>query len=207
MGQSLNVPSVKVLAYLAGQKDSIETARKLGITTLTKPASFYGLSIVLGGGEVRLLDMVSSYGVFGAEGLKMPPVSILKIEDSQGNIVEENKKTPKRILEKEVARLINDILSDNQARAPMFGSNSLMYFKDYDVASKTGTTDNYKDAWIIGYTPSIAAGVWVGNNDNTSMEKQPGIVLAGPIWREFMNNVLLKVPKENFIPLEINESG
>lgn len=201
LAQSLNVPSVKVLAYLAGLEDSIETARRLGITTLTKPSSFYGLSIVLGGGEVKLLDMVSSYGVFATEGIKIAPVAILKIEDSQGNIIEETKKTPRRVLKKEAAILINDILSDNQARAPMFGSNSFMYFKNYDVAAKTGTTDNFRDAWIIGYTPSIVAGVWVGNNDNTKMSKQPGIVLAGPIWREFMNYALGKFPKKEFSPL------
>lgn len=208
LGQSLNVPSVKVLAYLAGLEESIETARRLGITTLNRPASFYGLSIVLGGGEVRLLDMVSGYGVFAAEGLKTPPIAILKIEDSRGNIIEESKKTPRRVLKEEIAILINNILSDNEARTPMFGPNSLMYFKDYQVAAKTGTTDNFRDAWILGYTPSLAAGVWVGNNDNTAMAEEPGIVLAGPIWRKFMNTALAKFPKEYFAPykpLEIPE--
>jgi membrane peptidoglycan carboxypeptidase len=101
-------------------------------------------------------------------------------------------------LDKEPVRLINDILSDNEARAPMFGLNSLMHFQDYQVAAKTGTTQDYRDGWIIGYTPSIVTGVWTGNNDNSSMWKEPGIVIAGPIWRAFMDSALPKFPKENF---------
>jgi 1A family penicillin-binding protein len=198
LAQSLNIPSVKVLAYLAGLDDSIRTAKDCGITTLDNPSSFYGLSIVLGGGEVKLLDMVSGYGVFATEGMMVPPVAILRIEDSQGNIIEQNQKNPHRVLDKEPVRLINDILSDNEARAPMFGLNSLMHFQDYQVAAKTGTTQDYRDGWIIGYTPSIVTGVWTGNNDNSSMWKEPGIVIAGPIWRAFMDSALPKFPKENF---------
>jgi len=198
LAQSLNIPSVKVLVNLAGIPESIENAEKFGITTLNKPESFYGPSIVLGGGEVKLLDMVSAYGVFPTEGLRAPPVSILKIEDSKGNIVEESKISPKRVLEEEPARLINNILSDNEARTPMFGSHSPLYFENYEVAAKTGTTDNFRDAWTIGYAPSIVVGVWVGNSDNTSMAKKPGVVLATPIWKEFLLNVLSKFPKENF---------
>jgi 1A family penicillin-binding protein len=198
LAQSLNVPSVKVLVYLAGLEDSIETAKKMGITTLNKPISYYGPSIVLGGGEVKLLDMVSAYGVFATEGLRVPPTSIFKIEDSKGNIIEENKKTPRRVLDYGIARLINDILSDNEARAPMFGSRSALYFEDYDVAAKTGTTDDYRDAWTIGYTPSIVAGVWAGNNNNSPMSKQPGVMISAPIWHQFMAEALLKLPKEEF---------
>ncbi len=201
LAQSLNVPSVKVLAYLAGLDDSIANAKKFGITTLTKPASFYGLSIVLGGGEVKLLDMVSAYGVFATEGLRFPPISVLKIEDSKGDIVEENKKTPRRVLETEAARLINDVLSDNEARAPVLGLHSVLHFENYDVAVKTGTTDSFRDGWTIGYTPSIAVGVWTGNNDNTPMAKKPGVVTASPIWRAFLLEVLPKLAKENFTPL------
>ncbi len=202
LAQSLNVPSVKVLLYLAGLPESIETAKRLGITTLTRPSSYYGPSIVLGGGEVKLLDMVSAYGVFASEGLKIPPVSILKIEDSKGNIIEENRKTPKRVLEEEVARLINDILSDNETRTPMFGARSVLYFENYNVAAKTGTTDDFRDAWTIGYTPSIVVGVWAGNNDNSPSNKKPGVVLAGPIWRAFLSEVLPKLPKKDFTPPE-----
>lgn len=200
LGQSLNVPSVKVLVDLAGIQESINTARKCGITTLKESASFYGPSLVLGGGEVRLLDMVSAYGIFAAEGKRYPPISILRIEDSKGNIIEQKKKTPKRVLEQETARLLNDILSDNEARAPMFGYNSQLYFPDYQVAAKTGTTNNYRDAWTIGYTPSISAGVWVGNNNNAEMAKKPSITIAGPIWRSFMLKALPKFPNERFTP-------
>jgi len=200
LGQSLNVPSVKVLVDLAGIQESINTARKCGITTLKQSASFYGPALVLGGGEARLLDMVSAYGVFAAEGKRYPPISILRIEDSEGNIIEQKKKTPRRVLEQEAVRILNDILSDNEARAPMFGYNSQLYFPDYQVAAKTGTTNNYRDAWTIGYTPSISAGVWVGNNNNTEMAQKPSITIAGPIWRAFMLEALSKLPKEEFTP-------
>lgn len=201
LAQSINIPSAKVL-YLAGLKDSLDLAKNLGITTLNEPPSFYGLSLVLGGGEVKLLDLVSAYGVFAANGLKVSPVSILKIEDSEGNIIEENKKTPKRVLEARVANLINDILSDNNARTPMFGSRSPLYLPPYQVAAKTGTTQEYKDAWTIGYTSSLAAGVWVGNNNYTPMVKGPGVVLAGPIWNNFMRKALEFYPCEDFIKSE-----
>lgn len=192
LAQSLNVPAVKVMAHLVGQEESIEIARKLGITTLNKPNSYYGLSIVLGGGEVRLMDMVSSYGVFANDGIKVPTSFILKIEDSSGNIIEQNKNTGQRIIKSETARLITDILSDNEARAPVFGRNSQLYFSDHDVASKTGTTNEFKDAWIIGYTPEIVVGVWTGNNNSAPMINAPGITVAAPIWREFIETFLNK---------------
>ncbi len=214
LAQSLNIPSIKVL-YLAGTeniidsltlndftgkenvfvkglKNSIEIAKIMGITTLNKPLSFYGPSIVLGGGEVKLLDITSAYGVFANDGLRVPPISILKIIDSEGKIIEKNKKTPKRVISEKVAKIINDILSDNEARAPMFGLKSALYFENYQVAAKTGTTQDYRDAWTIGYTPIITTGVWVGNNDNTPMMKQPGVVLAGSIFHEFMEKALFR---------------
>lgn len=202
LSQSLNIPSIKVLLYLAGLEESLENIKKFGITTLNQSSSYYGPAIVLGGGEVKLLDLTSSYGVFANDGSRVPPISILRIEDANGNIIEENKKTPKRILEENAARLINDVLSDNEARTPIFGSRSVMYFENYDVAAKTGTTDDFRDGWIVGYTPSIVVGVWTGNNDNTPMRKEPGIVIAGPIWRAFLTEVLPKFPKENFAPIE-----
>jgi 1A family penicillin-binding protein len=204
LAQSINVPSVKVLVGLCGPtpqesiENSVKTAQDMGITTLSPP---YGPSIVLGGWEVKLLDMVSAYGVFATEGLRTPPVAILRIEDAQGNIIEENKKSSKRVLPVQVARTINDILSDNEARAPMFGRNSNLYFKDYQVAAKTGTTQDYRDAWTLGYTPSIAVGVWVGNSNNAPMSKQPGVVLAGPIFHNFLEKVLPMYPKEEFSSL------
>jgi len=195
LAQSLNVPSVKVLLYLAGLEDSIKTAQDCGITTLNPP---YGPSIVLGGKEVNLLEMTSAYGVFANDGLMVSPSAILKIEDYSGNIIEENKKTPKRVLEKKSARLINDILSDNEARAPIFGLRSPLYFENYQVAVKTGTTQDYRDGWTLSYTPSLSVGVWVGNNNNIPMAKEPGVVLAGPIFHDFLERVLPRYPKENF---------
>ncbi|KPJ54777.1 hypothetical protein AMJ47_03460 [Parcubacteria bacterium DG_72] len=200
LAQSLNVPSVKVLLYLAGLDETLNTARILGLTTLNRPSSFYGPAIVLGGGEVKLLEMVSAYGIFATEGLKLSQVSILKIEDSEGNIIEENKKTPKRVLQQEACQILNNILSDNEARAPMFGYNSNLYIPDYQVAAKTGTTNNYRDAWTIGYTPSLVAGVWVGNNDNTKMVQKPAVTLAGYAWKLFMLEALPKFEKEEFTP-------
>lgn len=191
LAQSLNVPSVKVLANLSGLKYGIETAKRLGITTLNKENHFYGLSIVLGGGEVKLIDMVSAYGVFANNGLRIPPVSILKIEDSEGNIIEDNNVSPQRVIKRETAKTITSILSDNKARSPAFGPNSKLHFPNHKVAAKTGTTNEYKDGWTIGYTSSIAAGVWAGNNNNVSMKGAAGIVVAAPIWRDFMDMVLL----------------
>ena len=197
LAQSINLPSVKVL-YLAGLKETIDLAQSLGITTLDQPFSWYGLSLVLGGGEVKLLDLVSAYGVFATRGLKVPPVAVLKIEDSEGNIIEETKKTQKRVLEAQVADLINDILSDNEARTPMFGRFSPLSIPDHQVAAKTGTTQEYKDAWTIGYTPSLVTGVWAGNNNNTPTDEKPGVVLAGPIWNQFMKKALTIYPSEDF---------
>ncbi|MEK7503443.1 MAG: transglycosylase domain-containing protein [Patescibacteria group bacterium] len=195
LAQSINVPAVKVL-YLAGVKDTIDLAKSLGITTLNQPLSWYGLSLVLGGGEVKLLDMVAAYGVFANNGLKSPPISILKIADSEGNIVEEKRKTPQRILEKNVADMINSVLSDNEAKAPIFGRNSVLFIPGRKVATKTGTTQDFKDGWTLGYTPTIAVGVWVGNNNGELMNKEPGVVLAGPIWNKFIQKALAAYPSE-----------
>ncbi|MDO8486112.1 MAG: transglycosylase domain-containing protein [Candidatus Staskawiczbacteria bacterium] len=193
---SLNLPSVKTL-YLAGLNDSIQTAKDFGITTLNEPDR-YGLSLVLGGGEVTLLEMTSAYGVFATEGVRSPIVSILKIEDSDGKIIEENKKQPTKVLDTQVARQINNILSDNSARAPIFGVNNALYFNGYQVAAKTGTTQYFNDAWTMGYTPFASVGVWVGNNDNSSTDKKTGIGLAAPIWRKIMQKLLESRPVENF---------
>lgn len=196
LAQSLNIPSVKTL-YLAGIGASIKTARDLGITTLTNSAQ-YGLTLVLGGGEVRLLDMVGAYGVFANEGEKHEVHGILRIEDNHGNVIEEFQDEPERVLDQQVALQISDILSDNVARTPLYGSNSLLYFPGRDVAAKTGTTNDYRDAWIIGYTPNLAVGAWAGNNDNRSMAHQISGLIVTPMWREFMDVALEKRPQEKF---------
>ncbi|TSC95020.1 MAG: 1A family penicillin-binding protein [Parcubacteria group bacterium Licking1014_1] len=193
---SLNLPSVKVL-YLAGIKESLQTAKDFGIKTLNEPDR-YGLSLVLGGGEINLLELTSAYGVFAAEGLKIPPISILRIEDIERNIIEENKKGPTKVLDTQIAREINNILSDNNARTPVFGPNSALYFKDYQVAAKTGTTQNFNDAWTVGYTPFVVVGVWIGNNNNSSIDKKTGVGIAAPIWRKIMEKMLSSYPLENF---------
>jgi 1A family penicillin-binding protein len=196
LAQSINVPSVKVL-YLAGLKDSLQTAKDLGITTLSG-SSQYGLTLVLGGGEVTLLEMTEAYSVFANNGIRHSPTAILKIEDSQGNVLEEYKNQPKQVLNSRLAGLINDILSDNQARAPAFGEYSPLYFPDREVAVKTGTTNDYRDMWVIGYTPNFTLGLWVGNNDNRPMEKKVAGFVAAPLWHKIFQKVFEKIPKNDF---------
>jgi 1A family penicillin-binding protein len=200
LAQSLNVPSVKVLAYLAGLEDSIKKAKEMGVTTLNKPPSYYGLSLVLGGGEVKLLDMTLAYGVFANEGKKLMPVFILKIEDSKGNILKENNfVATRRILSTKTCRLISDILSDNQARAPIFGQNSALNITEFQAPVKTGTTNDFKDGWTIGYTSELVVGVWAGNNDGTPILKEPGLTVAAPLWRNFILEAAKKYPPKPFL--------
>lgn len=195
LAQSLNIPAVKAL-YLAGIKDSIKLARDFGITTLSDP-NRYGLTLVLGGGEVKLVDMVSAYSVFASEGVKHEQASILRIEDSNGNIIEEFKPQETRVIDRNVTLQISDILSDNVARTPLYGANSPMNFPGRDVAAKTGTTNDRRDAWIVGYTPNLVVGAWAGNNDNRSMNEISGLIIT-PMWRAFMDFALAKRPEETF---------
>ncbi|MEK7069463.1 MAG: penicillin-binding transpeptidase domain-containing protein, partial [Patescibacteria group bacterium] len=196
LAQSLNVPSVKTL-YLAGIRDSLETMKDMGIVSLTDPDR-YGLTLVLGGGEVSLLEMTSAYSVFANNGARNPFVGILKVEDKSGNVLEEYRDESKQVLDKNIALFISDILSDNKARAPAFGADSPLYFSDRPVAAKTGTTNDYKDAWVLGYTPNIAVGAWFGNNDNTPMEKMVAGFIVAPMWNEFLNEAFKDLPKEEF---------
>ena len=191
LAQSINIIAVKML-YIVGIRDAIKTARDLGITTLTTDGDRYGLSLVIGGGETKLLDMVSAYGVFATGGIRHPYQSILTIKDSEENILEENKPDEGyRVLPENTTRIISDILSDNTARAPTFGVNSQLVTPGIDTAVKTGTTNDNKDAWTIGYTTNAVVGVWAGNNDNISMKKG-GAAIAGPIW----NNVMMETAKK-----------
>ncbi len=204
LAQSINIPAVKVL-YLAGIKDTIDLAKSMGISSLGSPND-YGLTLVLGGGEVSLLEMASAYGVFATEGQRVPYNSVLKIEDRNGNILEEHKPNPYQVLDPEVTRKISDILSDNVARTPLYGPNSVIYFPGRDVAVKTGTTNDYRDAWIIGYTPSVVVGTWAGNNDNSPMAKKVSGLIVAPMWRAFMDEVLKNVPNETFTPAQKDDS-
>lgn len=193
LGQSINIPAVK-LFYLVGTKDAINLAENMGISTLTDP-NRYGLTLVIGGGEATPLDMTAAYSVFANEGIKNSYTGILKVEDAQGSTLEEYTPNPKEVLPKNTALTISDVLSDNKARTPTFGANSVLNIPN--TAVKTGTTNNDKDAWTIGYSPDIAVGVWAGNNDNTPM-KSGGSAIAGPIWNKFMLEALKTLPNDKF---------
>ncbi len=201
IAQSLNVPSVKLL-YLAGVDDVISTARSMGISSLTDPKR-YGLSLVLGGAEVSLLEMVSAFGVFAEDGVLHQKQSIIRVENSKGKILEEKKDVSLPIIDTEIARIMNDILSDNNARIPVFNPQSSLYFPHRQVAAKTGTTQDYRDAWVVGYTPSLVVGVWVGNNDNSPMNQSAvSIMVAGPIWHRFLEFALEGTLPEEFYSTE-----
>ncbi|MBI3486083.1 PBP1A family penicillin-binding protein [Candidatus Daviesbacteria bacterium] len=195
LGSSFNVPAVKMLA-LVGVPNMIATAKDLGITTFTDP-NRYGLSLTLGGGEVRLIDMMSAYGTFSQMGMKHTAQGVLKVVDSAGQVLEDNQNDPgERVLSPGVAYLITNILTDNAARSLAFGPNSLLLIPGHTVAVKTGTTDNKRDNWTFGYTPEYVVGVWVGNNNNEPMDPQltSGITGAAPIWNKIMTNLLLDKP-------------
>lgn len=194
---SLNIPAVKAI-YLTGINNVLNLAQSLGYTTLNDRDRF-GLSLVLGGGEVKLLEHTNAFSAFAREGIKHPISVILKIEDKDGNILEEFKNQDEKILEPKIARLTNSILSDNNARAYVFGANNMLTLGSRPVAAKTGTTNDYRDAWTIGYTPSIVTGVWVGNNNNKEMKRgADGSVVAAPIWHDYMAKVLGNTPIEYF---------
>jgi len=194
---SLNIPAVKAI-YLADINRVIDLAEKLGYTTLY-PRNRFGLSLVLGGGEVKLLEHVNAYSAFARDGQLSPIISILKVEDKNGRVLEEYQPSEKKVMDSKIARMINSILSDNEARAFIFGVKNFLTLGDRPVAAKTGTTNDYHDAWTIGYTPSLVAGVWVGNSNNDKMSgKADGSVLAAPIWHDFMARVLGDTPVESF---------
>lgn len=194
---SLNIPAVKVL-YLAGLQDTLKTAKSFGITTFTDTKN-YGLSLVLGGGDVNLLEMTSAYAIFATEGNYIPPVSILKIIDSGGNIIEQNQEQPTKVLDTQIARQISNVLSDNNARTPIFGPNSALYVPGYQVAAKTGTTSNLRDGWTMGYTPFVVVGVWTGNSNNAPT-KDEGVGIAAPMWNKVMTKIVTENPIVNFTP-------
>ncbi len=203
LGMSLNVPAVQTLA-LAGIKDTVNTATRLGITTLAD-AKNYGLALTLGGAEVRPLDMARAFGAFGQEGVTHPMVSVLTITDHSGKTLFQTPHSPgEQVLEREVARKINSILSDNQARAPIFGARSPLAFPaGIAIAAKTGTTQDFNDAWTVGYTPSLSVAVWVGNNDHSPMTAgSDGIFVAAPIWRDFMEKSQAIRPGATFAPYQ-----
>ncbi|MFA7209035.1 MAG: PBP1A family penicillin-binding protein [Parcubacteria group bacterium] len=204
LAMSLNVPAVKALS-LAGVQTTIDLAHRLGITTLND-TNRYGLSLVLGGGEVKLLDETAGYAVFANDGKKNTPVSILKITDSRGEPIHMATVEDTPVLDPQIARKIDSILSDNAARIPIFGPNNKLSIPGKIVAAKTGTTSEFKDAWTVGYTPHLVTGVWVGNNNNRPMRAgADGSYVAAPIWNKFMSEVLDGYPAEPFIAYEKTE--
>ena len=209
LARSINMPAVKVLD-MVGIENVLNTAHRLGINTLTE--DYYGLSLTLGGGEVTLLDMTYAFSVFANGGTmagvpvkelrpgyrELDPVAILRVEDRNGNIIwQYTVPETREVLSPQLAYLITDVLSDNNARAPAFGWESPLKLSR-PAAAKTGTTNDFRDAWTIGYTPQIATGVWVGNSGNEAMNHVPGSRGAAPIWHDFMEKVLEDMPVEEF---------
>ena len=181
----------------------LKTAYDLGITTLepTKEnLQRFGLSVTLGGGEVRLLELTSAYQAFANGGTSLSPVSILKVEDSKGKVLEEFKPSQgRKVLSNSEAFIISDILSDNEARAEVFGTRSALVVPGRKVAAKTGTTNDRRDNWTLGWTPQIVVGVWVGNNDNSQMRQlASGVSGAAPIWRRIITAALEGKPALSF---------
>lgn len=196
---SLNIPAVKVL-YLAGLGSVLDFADQLGYTTL-KDRSRFGLSLVLGGGEVTPLEHAHAYAAFANDGMQMPVAPILKVESSEGETLSEWKSTEgARVIDQQVARTLSDVLTDNSARAYIFGTKNSLTLPDRPVAAKTGTTNGYNDAWTIGYTPNAVTVVWVGNTKNTPMKQgADGSIVAAPIWQTYMKEATKKLPVEAFI--------
>lgn len=197
---SLNISAVKTL-FFAGIDHSIDTAERMGITTL-KDRSSVGPSIVLGGAEVTLLDHTSAYGVFAAGGIKHQLTTILEVKDHLGHVIKQTEPSVgESVLDSGVAYQITDILSDQEARKFIFGRLSRnLVLSDRPVAVKTGTTQAYRDAWTVGFTPGLVCGVWVGNSDNTAMRPgADGSVVAAPIWKAFMEKAHEGRPVEKFV--------
>ncbi|MCI0518852.1 MAG: transglycosylase domain-containing protein, partial [Chloroflexi bacterium] len=204
LANSYNMPAVKTLQFVGiyddpntpAQDGFIAMARRLGITTLMRPD--YGLALTLGGGEVSLLELTGAYAVFANGGRRMAPAAITRILDYQGNLIYEYQPAAgDQVIRPEHAYLISDILSDNEARTPAFGANSLLRLP-FDAAVKTGTTNEFRDNWTMGYTPDLTVGVWVGNADNTPMsEDTTGVTGAAPIWNAFMQSAIQQLTGGN----------
>jgi len=202
LAQSLNIPAIRVMDQV-GVANALRTAHRLGINGLDRGLNYYGLSLVLGGGEVTLLDHTYAYSVLANSGVQagepvppenrrtgfrnLNPVAILQVRDTAGNVLKKYE-TPsvERIISTDAQFLISNIMSDDVARAPMFGANSAITLPDRRVAAKTGTTNGNKDNWTMGFTPQLAVGVWVGNTDNESMDRSTGATGAAPIWNAVM---------------------
>ncbi len=196
---SLNIPAVAML-YLTSIDRFVDFAHRLGYSTYENKSAI-GLSLVLGGADVRPIEHISAFSAFAQEGMLPTVKAVLRVEDSQGNILYDvsSDPPPKKVLEPEIARQIDSILSDNAARAPIFGEKNFLTLPDRPVCAKTGTTNSYKDAWTIGFTPSLVSGVWVGIQQGGKMKQgADGSKVAAPIWNQFMQAALKGTPPENF---------
>lgn len=190
---SLNIPAVKTIA-LVGEGNVIDTAKKLGVKGEFKDC---GLAVVLGGCDVKLIDHTLAYATLANGGKRNPVSSILKVVSKEGEVLEEFKEDSEQVIDPQAVYLLTSILSDNSARAYVFGANSALTLGDRPVAAKTGTTQDFRDGWTMGFTPSLAAGVWTGNNNNAPMKKD-AVLMAGPIWNRFMREALAGTPVESF---------
>lgn len=202
---SLNIPAVKAL-YLVGEDAGIDFAKRLGYSTFGE--GDFGLSLVLGGGEVSMVEHVGAYAVFANQGERQEPTSILRVEGPDGEILMEHRsERGEKVLERDVANTIANVLSDNDARAYAFGRNNQLVLPGRQAAAKTGTTNGYVDAWTVGFTPGLVTGVWAGNTDNSPMNRgYGGSRVAAPIWNEFMRTVLEDTPAENFPTAPANDA-
>lgn len=193
LANSLNIPAVQT-QYLAGLEGTLDQLQRMGITSLQDRKRF-GLSLVLGSGEVSLLEMTNAYAVFSQEGSYIPAEGVLKIIEADNSVFYEKKVVKTKVLSDQTARKISSILSDNKARSRVFGSNTPLNFPNGGVAAKTGTTQDFHDGWTLGFTRRVALGVWVGNSDNTALsEGADGVIVAAPLWRSFMNTLLARYP-------------
>ncbi len=196
LAQSINIPAVKTL-YLDGIQPVINLVRAVGLTTI-QDSKKYGLSFALGAADVRLLDMVDAYGTFATGGVHNQTASLLKVTKSDGSVLEQYIPHPVKIIPAHIANSISAMLSNNTARYPEYPPINPLNFPGYDVAVKTGTTDNFRDAWTIGYTPSIVIGAWVGNNNNAPMVKKIAGYIVTPTWHKIMKYALGMYPKKYF---------
>ena len=197
---SLNIPAVKTL-YLTGIDNVIKLAQSLGYSTISlKDKDQYGLTLALGTIEAPMIDHVQAFSVFANAGVKRNLKSILLVKDENNKILEDNTAIEQgtRVLDKNIANEINSILSDNDSRAFIFGTKNNLTLKNRQVAAKTGTTNDYKDTWTIGYTPNIVTAVWVGNNDNKEMNKASASMLSAPLWQEYMEYSTKNDKQETF---------
>ncbi|MDZ7726538.1 MAG: penicillin-binding transpeptidase domain-containing protein [Candidatus Campbellbacteria bacterium] len=195
LAASQNIPAVKTL-YLAGARNTIKTANDMGISTLNNDDA--DLSLVLGSGEVKLLEMTNAYGVFANGGIYYEPTGILEIEDRSGEKIEEFEKDSKRVLPEQNALQITDILSDRGLRVGTFGPGTALDIPNPNIAVKTGTTNNYRDVWTIGYNTDMSLGIWGGNNNNDPIVRRVSTYVISPLWREILDIVTEKYPGETF---------